>query len=114
MNEVAPMADELAMIRELIAAASAPPVEWGTVRGKTIDQLVDDFRASLSWDTAVGTDLHGVYLKGCEAVVCHTGNGPHSEANAKLIDFALNNLGKLADEIERLREFEWMYKELSK
>lgn len=90
-------------IRELINAASQPPVEWGCVRGKTVDQHVADFRDSLSWYTAIGTDLHGVYLGGTETVVCHTGNGPHSEANARLITFALNNLGNLVDEIERLR-----------
>lgn len=94
---------DLARMRELIAAASAPPVDWGRVSGKTIDQHVADFRESLSATTAVGADLHGVYLRGTETVVCHTGNGPTSEANARLITFAFNNLGLLLDEIERLR-----------
>lgn len=98
-----PDENDLARMRELIAAASQPPVDWGCVRGKTIEQHVEDFRGSLSAETAVGPDLHGVYLGGTEIVVCHTGNGPHSEANAKLITFALNNLGLLVDEIERLR-----------
>lgn len=94
---------DLSQMRELIAAASPPPVDWGCVRGKSVEQHVEDFRGSMSADTAVGVDLHGVYLGGTETVVCHTGNGPTSEANAKLITFALNNLGKLVDEIERLR-----------
>lgn len=98
-----PNENDLALMRELIAAASPPPVDWGCVRGKTVEQHVEDFRGSLNAETAVGADLHGVYLSGTEKVVCHTGNGPHSEANARLITFALNNLGKLVDEVERLR-----------
>lgn len=94
--------DELKLARGLIAAASQN-VEHGVIRNKTVEQHVDDFRRSLSWDTAVGTDLHGVYLDGSETVVCHTGNGPHSEANARLITFALNNLGKILDELERYK-----------
>lgn len=94
---------DLARMRELIAAASQPTVDWGCVTGKTIEQHVEDFRGSLGAETAIGSDLHGVYLGGTEIVVCHTGNGPHSEANAKLITFAFNNLGLLVDEIERLR-----------
>jgi hypothetical protein len=94
--------DDLYRIRELIAAASRG-VEHGVVRGKTLDQHVADFRDSMAWPTATGTDLHGVYLAGTETVVCHTGNGPHSEANARLIAFSLNNLEMLVDELERLR-----------
>lgn len=94
---------DIATMRELISAASQPPVDWGCVRGKTVEEHVADFRDSMSADTAAGVDLHGVYLGGTEIVVCHTGNGPTSEANAKLITFALNNLGRMVDEIERLR-----------
>lgn len=95
--------EDIQKIRELLAGASQPPVEWGCVSGKTIDEHVEGFRSSMSAETAVGQDLHGVYLGDSETVVCHTGNGPHSAANAKLITFALNNLGKLLDEIERLQ-----------
>lgn len=94
--------EEMQKVRELIAAASTG-VEHGCVRGKSIAQHGLDFISSMGADTAVGTDLHGVYLAGSETVVCHTGNGPHSEANARLITFALNNLSKLVDHIERLQ-----------
>lgn len=94
--------EDMQKIRELIAAASTG-VDHGCVRGKSIAQHGLDLINSMSSDTAVGTDLHGVYLAGSETVVCHTGNGPHSEANARLITFALNNLGKLVDEIEQLQ-----------
>lgn len=91
--------DDLKRLEALISAASPAPVEWGAITGKTIEQHVEDFRSSLSWDTAVGTDLHGVYLSGSETVVCHTGNGPHSEANARLITFAINNFPKIAEHL---------------
>lgn len=94
--------EDIARVRELIAAASTN-VELGCVTGKTAEQHAEGFRNSMECDTAVGIDLHGVYLAGSETVVCHTGNGPHSEANARLITFALNNLGKIIDEIERLQ-----------
>lgn len=93
--------DEMEQMRSLIAAATPAPVEWGTVKGKTIEEHVADFRDSMSAETAVSSDLHGVYIAGTETIVCHTGNGPTSEANAKLITFALNNLGKLVDELEK-------------
>jgi hypothetical protein len=44
-----------------------------------------------------GTTLWGVTLDepdedGCTPVICYTGNGPHSEANARLIVAAINAL----------------------
>jgi len=101
-DQLLPSNIELQQIRDLLDAASSG-VEHGVVRGKTPEQHAADLRDSLNWDTAVTTDLHGVYLAGTETVVCHTGNGPHSEANARLITFALNNLRAMVDELERSR-----------
>lgn len=94
--------EEIVQIREMIAVASTG-VEHGCVSGKSIAQHGLDFINSLGADTAVSADLHGVYLAGSETVVCHTGNGPHSEANARLITFALNNLGLIVNQFERLQ-----------
>lgn len=94
--------EEIVQIREMIAAASTG-VEHGCVTGKSIAQHGLDFINSMGYDTAVGVDLHGVYLAGSETVVCHTGNGPHSAANARLITFALNNLGLIVNQYEHLQ-----------
>lgn len=88
---------ELERIGALIAAADLEPVEHGCVTGRTLAQHGFDFINSLSAETAVGTDLHGVYLTGTSTIVCHTGNGPRSEANARLITFALNNLPRIVE-----------------
>jgi hypothetical protein len=97
--------EEIAKIRELIAAATPPRVEHGVVKNKVIGEHENDFGDSLllgerNQDGTV--DLHGVYVGMSEMIVCHTGNGPRSAANAQLIEFAINNLGKLLDEMEVL------------
>ncbi len=83
-------------IKELLDAASQPPVEHGFVGPLTVEEHLQHLRSSLSWEGASDT-IHGVYLEDGETVVCHTGNGPHSEANARLITFAINNLRKLVE-----------------
>lgn len=96
--------EDLKRFRELIDAASSN-VQYGLISGRTVEEHADDFRESLS-KGKIGADgkvdLWGVYLKDTSIPVCHTGNGPTSEANARLIEFLFNSATFIFDELERL------------
>lgn len=77
--------DVIAHIRKL------GPVEWGAIGPKTDEEHLDDFRRTLTITrdshgvTEEQTSLHGVYLRGTETVLCHTGNSPNGGSTALII-----------------------------
>jgi hypothetical protein len=95
---------ELLLVRQLRAEATPAPVEHGCVSGKFIDEHAEDFRHSLL-QGEIGGDgsirLWGVYLAGTNTPICHTGNGPTSEQNARFIEFCFNNMEAILTSLGR-------------
>jgi len=91
---------ELMLARNLRSEATPAPVEHGRVSGKQIEEHARDFEESLSKGEIAGDGkivLWGVYIAGTDTPVCHTGNGPTSERNARFIEFCFNNMDAIFD-----------------
>lgn len=77
------------------AVASIGEAEWGATRAQDDAAHVADFGNSLRLTREhFGTDgpqqLHGLYLKGTETVLCHTGTSPNSAVHAQALTGAWN------------------------
>ena len=86
------------------------PVEVGILEGKTIVEQVAWYSESLSQGAIHDglVDVWGVYISGTDTPICHTGNGPASEANARFITKCFNeyaNLERIAAEAVRALEY---------
>lgn len=64
------------------------PWEFGVISDMTLEQQVRWYEESLSKGAVKEfglIDVFGVYIPGTDTPICHTGNGPTSVANARLI-----------------------------
>lgn len=91
-------------------------VEWGSTGAQTDEEHVEQFRKTLQethahFNTTEPRELHGVYLKGTETVICHTGTSPNSPMFARIITGLImsalrihNNLAKAANSQTQIKE----------
>lgn len=86
------MTDKIKELRELLKQATPGP--WKVVED---DEVV-----------------YGIAIRTETNTIAEWDDFPLCQDDAALIVAAVNSLGPLLDEIERLREFEWMYKELQR
>lgn len=76
-------------------------VEWGATESLDVDGHLDHLRKTLKI-TNEGrgsidpTPMHGVYVKGTETVVCHTGTSSNSPQHARIITGIWNQLVQVA------------------
>ena len=83
-------------------------VEWGKITAKPDDQHVHDFAHSLQATREhfglgdAPRELHGVYVKGSEVVIAHTGISPNSSYTARLITGLLNSAPGLQEHRDKL------------
>lgn len=82
-------------IAERILAAG--PIEWGATDKQTDEQHVADMARTLEltrkeFATEGERELNGVYLKGTNTVLAHTGTSPNSPMHAKIITGLWNQL----------------------
>ena len=98
------------MRKQLKAAATIPPWEWGNLAGLDSHEAMIDY---VSKTIRVGHSerFYGVVAidKIGPADVCHTGNGPTSAANAAFITAARNDsveadVDGMVAEVQRLRD----------
>lgn len=84
-------------------------VEWGSISPKSDAEHVADFADTLRMTREhfnlgdAPLQLHGVYRKGTEIVICHTGISPNSAMTAQLIAGLLHSATKITDEISSLQ-----------
>ena len=72
-------------------------VEWGATAPHDIQGHIEHLRRTLEiTDSTHGqsspTQMHGVYIRGTEIVLCHTGTSPNSPQHARIIVGAWNHL----------------------
>jgi hypothetical protein len=75
-------------MRELASKATPGPTEVGVIPKKSLGDQVRWYEESLTYgliDSNSLIDVYGVYIKGTDTPICHTGNGPTSQANAAFI-----------------------------
>lgn len=84
-------------------SADALVAEMGTVARKTFDRTPGSHTTHL-WSVHMPDPLE----EGASVIICHTGNGPTSEANARLLSCAPAALAALIAEVEERREAETM------
>lgn len=77
-------------------------VEWGSTDALPDDGHVEHLTNSLrltreDFGTEGNQPMHGVYLKGTETVLCHTGTSPNSGAHANIITGLWNHFVELAE-----------------
>ena len=81
--------------------------QWGAFRGETIDDVVEELAKTARYGT--DTNLWCVWLPdpesedGSSLIVCHTGNGPTSEAHARFLSIAPKLVLEL---VAKIREHE--------
>lgn len=96
-------------LKDTIRRLTEDGVEWGSTEAKSDAEHVAEFANSLrltreshSMDDGPRA-LHGVYTKGTETVVCHTGTSPNSAANARLITGLIESIGRTGSETGSIR-----------
>lgn len=100
---------ELEAIAELMDGISPGVWDWtkhNREDGKPTESVEDVVAIlALSARKGTGVELHGVGAKQCgeDIVVCYTGNGPRSAANARFLANAPAAIDWLTGEVESLR-----------
>ena len=79
------------VLREMFAAALAiGPVEWGSTGELSISKHLEDTKASIKitseyFGQTGNQSMHGLYVEGCNTVLCHTGTSPNSPTYARIL-----------------------------
>jgi Lar family restriction alleviation protein len=104
-SEASIRADERDIPEDIVTAVTAVgEVEWGSTPAHDADGHADHVRDSVNMTAEhFGQDgpqeMHGLYLKGTDIVLCHTGTSPNSPQHARALAGAWNHLVARADAI---------------
>lgn len=96
-----------AVLQEMQKAALAiGRVEWGATHELDSQGYADQTKTSveITADTFGQEGLqrmHGLYLKGTETVLCHTGTSPNSPTHARILTALWNNFVEVAEDAFR-------------